>query len=240
MHSGNYNNSYGRGRQVQGYQALPPRTQQQSVNILYFSAFCKDCNLFKQELSRSKYNGMFKEVCVDPDMQTKRRPPLPPWLKKVPTLFLRQGNNTKVLEPKDAFAWLRGPTDRQGNPIRPREGGPPKMVDSTGLETFNGELSGYNPGYSMIDGTATGDGAGFSLLGQDQHINTPTDNGQDFKSPSPTSYNPNIPISNAPPNSYQQSHIKDPSKAQVLNSFDKMMQERAAERDAMSRGPRPI
>lgn len=224
------------------------RMQRQPRNqyILYYSAFDKNSNRFRSELSRSRHKSQFVLKCVDPPAMTNQRtagvprprPPLPVWLKKVPTIYIVENGVEKKYIGADAFSWLQGNTDKSGNVVKPQSG-PPKMIDSTNMETFNGEMTGFSPGYSLLDGTATDQG--FSLLGQDQRIDTPTDSGQAINKTTTTTYNANIPVGNPGnvPNGTMQ-NSKDGRNGDILNDFDRMMQERAAERDALEKGPRPI
>ena len=53
-------------------------------HVCYYSARCRYCQSFLEELSRSPYNKEFRFVCVD----GPQRPVLPPNIKAVPTLVI--------------------------------------------------------------------------------------------------------------------------------------------------------
>ena len=52
-------------------------------HICYFSMTCRHCQGFLGELTRTPYAREFQLVCVDP---SPSRPPLPSWLRMVPSL----------------------------------------------------------------------------------------------------------------------------------------------------------
>lgn len=214
-----------------------------NIYILYFSNFCKNCNKFQQELSKSRYNGLFRRVCVDPDPRTKLRPPLPTFLKSVPTIFVKEGKNEKIYTGQGAFRWVTGHLDSNGNPLQPK----PKLqhqVDQTGLLTYDQEMSGANS-YSLIDGTTTM--GSFGILNQDQRIDTPTENDNtDFKKLQ--TYNPNNMegmgnmgnIGNIGDMGDMGGGSGNIQKEMVKQNFEALMAQRQAEESALQRGPRPI
>ena len=141
-----------------------------NVYVLYYSNYCKFCNKFRQELAKTRYSKLFRLQLIDPDPRTKLKPPLPPGLKQVPTIFVKENNSSKFYAGKDAFMWVAGNLDSKGNALKPQNR-PSVNLDSTGLMTYDQELSGDNS-YSLIDGTDTLSG-GYGLLNQEQQINTP-------------------------------------------------------------------
>lgn len=52
-------------------------------HVCYFSMTCRHCQGFLGELTRTPYAREFQLVCVDP---SPSRPPLPSWLRMVPSL----------------------------------------------------------------------------------------------------------------------------------------------------------
>jgi hypothetical protein len=56
-------------------------------NLCFYSMKCRFCQAFLEELSRSPYSREFRFVCVDPKPGVGR-PPLPPYVKAVPTLMI--------------------------------------------------------------------------------------------------------------------------------------------------------
>ena len=56
-------------------------------HLCFYSARCRFCEAFLNELARSPYAREFKFVCVDAKPGVGR-PPLPPYVKSVPTLMI--------------------------------------------------------------------------------------------------------------------------------------------------------
>jgi len=52
-------------------------------HVCYFSMTCRHCQAFLGELTRTPYAREFQLICVDP---SPSRPPLPSWLRMVPSL----------------------------------------------------------------------------------------------------------------------------------------------------------
>lgn len=52
-------------------------------HVCYFSMTCRHCQAFLGELTRTPYAREFQLICVDP---SPSRPPLPSWLRIVPSL----------------------------------------------------------------------------------------------------------------------------------------------------------
>lgn len=200
---------------------------QRNVLILYYSAFCQHCRKFMEEIKRSKYNGQFRMISTDPDMQTKRRPPLPQFVKSVPTVYIKTPQGQKILKGKDAFLWLQGTP--QGNT---KSGG---IKDSTGLDVYLPQENGISCGYSMLDGTNI-DSQSYTLLQQTgQTIYTPTDKSDPtFARQTPT------PAQLPQLSPQQMGGMHQGSKADVTNAFDSLLQQRAEEMKALQKAPRPI
>jgi hypothetical protein len=57
------------------------------LHLCFYSARCRFCEAFLNELARSPYSREFKFVCVDAKPGVSR-PPLPPYVKAVPTLMI--------------------------------------------------------------------------------------------------------------------------------------------------------
>lgn len=210
-----------------------------NIYILYYSNFCKNSNNFRKELSKTRYNTLFKLVCVDPDPRTKMRPALPPFLKRVPTIFVKEnGNgNGKIYQGNEAFAWVAGNLDRNKNALQPQRA-PSNIRDTTGLLTYDQELSGSNS-YSLIDGTTSM--GNYGVLGNDQVINTPMENTEiNYKELQNEGFNGNGNVSGNRMGNLGGVESKNPEKEQVKQNFDRMMEERNAETQAMKAGPRRI
>jgi hypothetical protein len=57
-------------------------------HLCFYSNRCRWCEGFIKAISQTPYKAEFKFICVDPQ-PNGARPPLPKWLKKVPTLVIR-------------------------------------------------------------------------------------------------------------------------------------------------------
>jgi len=55
-------------------------------NLCFFSARCRYCQNFLEELAKTPYSKEFRFISVDP--QGNQRPQLPPYVKAVPTLMI--------------------------------------------------------------------------------------------------------------------------------------------------------
>ncbi len=69
---------------------------------LFFSTRCRHCQAFMEELIRTPFVREITAVCVDP---SPTRPPLPPWLKSVPTLVVL-GESSPRIGPGPVNNWL--------------------------------------------------------------------------------------------------------------------------------------
>ena len=58
-----------------------------SKHRLFYSKTCRFCQAFLEELSTTAFVPLFQLICVDKNAMGQR-PPLPPWLKSVPTLVV--------------------------------------------------------------------------------------------------------------------------------------------------------
>lgn len=73
-----------------------------SKHKLYYSTRCRFCQAFLEELSATAFVPEFQLICVDP---VPGRPPLPPWLKTVPSLAI-MGESTPRVGPGPVNNWL--------------------------------------------------------------------------------------------------------------------------------------
>ncbi len=69
---------------------------------LFYSTRCRHCQAFMAELSKTPFAPEFILVCVDP---SPSRPPLPPWLKSVPTM-IPAGSSEPLVGPGAVNNWL--------------------------------------------------------------------------------------------------------------------------------------
>ena len=74
---------------------------QKPSHICYYSNRCQWSRAFITEIGQTPWKGLFHYVCVDP---AAGRPPLPGWLKKVPTLVLAGDPEPKT--DSDVMNWL--------------------------------------------------------------------------------------------------------------------------------------
>jgi hypothetical protein len=84
-----------------------------SKHTLYYSKRCRFCQAFLEELARTPYTREFLLVCVDP---APERPPLPRWLKSVPSMVV-VGESEPRVGPGPVNNWL---AERKigGGPVR--------------------------------------------------------------------------------------------------------------------------
>ena len=73
-----------------------------SKHVLYYSTRCRFCQAFLEELVKTPFVPEFKLVCVDP---SPSRPPLPTWLKSVPSMAV-VGESTPRVGPGPVNNWL--------------------------------------------------------------------------------------------------------------------------------------
>jgi hypothetical protein len=76
-------------------------SSQKPIHICYYSNRCQWSRAFITEIGQTPWKGLFHYVCVDP---SPSRPPLPSWLKKVPTLVLSGDPEPKT--DSDVMNWL--------------------------------------------------------------------------------------------------------------------------------------
>jgi hypothetical protein len=146
------------------------------MHVCYFSKKCRFCQAFFEELSQTPFTKEIRFVCVDP---SPGRPPLPAWLKSVPTLVVA-GEDTPRVGPAAVNNWLferklvqKGASaaaaapqsQRMPEPISsstaatPKQG-PPVLPNSAmeGIEAWHGaEMSGsaWSDEYSFLDDSFT-------------------------------------------------------------------------------------
>ena len=72
------------------------------MHILYYSTKCRYSQAFLEELKKTPYVREFRFVCVDP---SPSRPPLPRWLKTVPSM-VPDGASEPLVGPGPVNNWL--------------------------------------------------------------------------------------------------------------------------------------
>uniref|UniRef100_A0A6C0LPX9 Uncharacterized protein n=1 Tax=viral metagenome TaxID=1070528 RepID=A0A6C0LPX9_9ZZZZ len=73
-----------------------------SKHRLWYGTKCRHCQGFLEELARTPFVSQFQLICVDP---SPSRPPLPNWLKSVPTLWVA-GESEPRVGPGPVNNWL--------------------------------------------------------------------------------------------------------------------------------------
>lgn len=73
-----------------------------SKHRLFYSTRCRFCQAFLEELAGTPFVSEFQLICVDP---SPSRPPLPAWLKSVPSLLV-SGEDTPRVGPGNVNNWL--------------------------------------------------------------------------------------------------------------------------------------
>jgi hypothetical protein len=159
----------------------------QPVHICFYSNKCTWCKAFITEVAATPYKGEFKYVCVDP---SPTRPPLPSWLKKVPTLVISGEPNPRT--DSEVMNWLYERKLKEGNkggggmilnakPVGPAEpepfglmgssndlfSDPYTFLDQDTMAQGNGGLQGAEKNFSFLNGSSafgTKDGGSMNTI----------------------------------------------------------------------------
>jgi hypothetical protein len=104
-----------------------------SKHQFFYSTKCRFCQAFLEELARTPYVPEFQLICVDP---RPGRPPLPSWLKSVPSM-LTAGSSKPLVGPGPVNNWL----------FERRLGGKAEKSAQQALEERNAPIAmpTYNP-----------------------------------------------------------------------------------------------
>jgi hypothetical protein len=81
-----------------------------ATNLCYYSNKCQWSKAFVTELSKTPWKNEFRFICVDP---SPARPPLPPWLKKVPTIVIPGEGEPRT--DSDVMNWLYEKKMKEGS-----------------------------------------------------------------------------------------------------------------------------
>jgi hypothetical protein len=120
-------------------------------HVCFYSNKCRWSAAFINEIKETPFKGEFKYICVDP-AANGQRPPLPGWLKKVPTLVIRGEDEPRT--DGDVMNWLaekklltRGGAVNGGSSGGPGgPGGPAEPEPWVGTEMGGS----YTKGFSFI------------------------------------------------------------------------------------------
>jgi hypothetical protein len=139
--------------------------QQQPVHICFFSTKCEWSKAFISEIAQTPYKAEFRFINVDPSPQ---RPPLPGWLKKVPTLVI--AGEPEPRTDADVMNWLyerKLKDGRSGQALVSGGGGAQAQGPAEPAAFAFGEMGGiYDDAYSSVDDTELQPmGHNFSYLG---------------------------------------------------------------------------
>jgi hypothetical protein len=132
-------------------------SQGTAANLCFYSNKCQWSKAFVMELSQTPWKSQFRFVCVDPGPQ---RPPLPKWLKKVPTIVIAGEEEPRT--DADVMNWLYEKKMKEGGGGRSGGGG------GGGGAAEPGPSNGGDPeAFSMLENTSFARGFGYSGLDAD-------------------------------------------------------------------------
>ena len=145
---------------------------QKPIHLCYYSNRCQWSRAFITEIGQTPWKGLFHYVCVDP---SPSRPPLPGWLKKVPTIVLSGDPEPKT--DSDVMNWLYEKKMKETNAMKKSSQQGTAQVPSTGGEPdawSTMEQSNFSKGfgYSGLDvDTSTQGNGGMSIPGAFSFLN---------------------------------------------------------------------
>jgi hypothetical protein len=139
--------------------------QSQPPNVCFYSNKCDWSRAFIEELAKTPWKSDFRFLCVDAGPDGKR-PPLPKWLSKVPTLVIRGEEEPRT--DNQVMNWLYekkqtlrgggggGGGGDGGGPVR---GAPaPEDVEGFTMNEMGARSVGYQ--YSFVDADSSPGGNG--------------------------------------------------------------------------------
>lgn len=130
-------------------------------NICFYSNKDKWSKAFIEELSKTPWMRDFDFKCVDTD-KDGNKPPLPKWLKQVPTLVI-PGDESPVKTDTEVMNWLYE-KKMKADPPKAATLSAATLVDGP-QSWLGGEMSGYgDTGYSFVDADLTTAGNGGSTI----------------------------------------------------------------------------
>lgn len=127
-------------------------TDMAQKNICFYSNKCEWSKAFIKEIAGTPLKGTFTYICIDKD-QNGRRPNLPEWLKKVPTLVIK-GDPEPIKTDAEVMNWLYTEKMKISGPGG-GGGGPATSLEPEAW--MNNEMSsGLKDAYSFIDDKSGG------------------------------------------------------------------------------------
>jgi hypothetical protein len=128
-------------------------TDMAQKNICFYSNKCEWSKAFIKEIAGTPLKGTFTYICIDKD-QNGRRPNLPEWLKKVPTLVIK-GDPEPIKTDAEVMNWLYTEKMKISGPGGSGGGGPVASLEPEAW--MNNEMSsGLKDAYSFIDDKSGG------------------------------------------------------------------------------------
>jgi hypothetical protein len=127
----------------------------QATNVCYYSNKCQWSKAFITELSKTSWKSQFKFICVDP---VPGRPPLPAWLKKVPTIVVSGEQEPRT--DSDVMNWLYEKRMKEGQGL-----GPPGLGSPGQGQSGQGQSEQEPSAFSMMEQVSFA--KGFSYSGVD-------------------------------------------------------------------------
>jgi len=128
----------------------------QPTNICYYSNKCQWSKAFITELSKTPWKSEFRFICADP---SPGRPPLPSWLKKVPTIVVAGEGEPRT--DSEVMNWLyekrmkEGATEQKGAPTAQPGDAEPSAFSMMEQMSF---AKGFS--YSGLDADTSSQGTG--------------------------------------------------------------------------------
>jgi hypothetical protein len=138
----------------------------QKKHVCFYSNKDKWSKAFLEELSKSPWMSQFEFTCVDPT-PSGARPPLPKWLKQVPTLYI-EGDQSPIKVDAEVMNWLyerkMKESSRSNTAVKAQDG--PESWLST-------EMGGFaEANYSFLDSdTSTAGNGGETIPGNFSFLN---------------------------------------------------------------------
>ena len=132
----------------------------QATNICYYSNKCQWSKAFITELSKTAWKSQFRFICVD---ASPGRPPLPSWLKKVPTIVV--AGEPEPRTDSDVMNWLY--EKRMKEPASSQTGAPAAQAGAAEPDPFSMmEQMSFTKGfsYSGIDADTSSQGTGGTTM----------------------------------------------------------------------------
>jgi len=140
-------------------------------NICFYSKNCEWSKAFLKEVVQTPFKNQFNFICVDPDASGKR-PQIPSWLKKVPTLVI-QGDTEPIKTDAEVMNWLYIAKMRTGggNNNTNKNNQQPMAAAAEPEAWMSSEMGGgLKDSYGFIDGESNMISHNFETIGGPQTV----------------------------------------------------------------------